>query len=90
MVFRIQVKVFAKAQSPWTLGLGIYMLDFGVGTLDSGVWILDFGFSTLRSGFRLWYSSLWTLCFELRTLDLGFWAFWISDSGTFALGILDF
>ena len=48
---------------------------------------MDFPLCVLA--FRLWYSSLWSLCLRLRTLDLGLWAFWISDSRTFVLGILD-
>ena len=43
---------------------------------------MDFPLCALA--FRLWYSSLWTLCFGWRTLDLGLWAF------NFALGVLDF
>ena len=62
LVFGIQVKVFAKAQSPWTVGLEICILDVGVGTLDSGVWTLDFPLCALASDFGI-------LVFGLCALD---------------------
>ena len=63
LVFGIKVKVFAKAQRPWTLEaleFAFWNWDFGFWSLDSELWIFHFA---------LWLSDFGILVFGLCALD---------------------
>ena len=63
----------SRDQGIWTMGFGLWVLDYRVWTMVFGLWCLDYGVWTMVFGLWGLDYGVWTMVFGLWCLDYGVW-----------------